>query len=146
MSGSEQQRLQEAQLQEEIEELRAGLGETVEALVHKADLPARAKERGNELRQQTVERGTELLERGNKLSSDLRERGNEFKGDLLEWGDEFKGQVLARSSELRDRAVESAERARGAVGHIPKERWVKVACAGLALIAVIVIVRRVRHS
>jgi hypothetical protein len=58
----------------------------------------------------------------------------------------LKGQALARSSELRDRAVEAAERAREAVSQTPKERWTKLACAGLALIAVMVIVRRVRAS
>jgi len=32
------------------------------------------------------------------------------------------------------------------VSQTPKERWVKLACAGLAMIAVKVIVRRVRTS
>ncbi|MGH3593762.1 MAG: hypothetical protein ACRDRF_22385, partial [Pseudonocardiaceae bacterium] len=64
----------------------------------------------------------------------------------LERGNELKGQVLARSSELRDRAVEAAERAREGVSQAPKERWVKLACAGGALVAVMVIVRRVRAS
>ncbi|MGH3783785.1 MAG: DUF3618 domain-containing protein [Pseudonocardiaceae bacterium] len=137
--SSEQQRLEEAQLQEEIEERRADLGQTVEALVHKTDLPARARDRGNELKKEAVERG-------NKFSRDVRERGNGFKGELLERGDELKGQVLARSSERRDRAVEAAERAREAVGQTPKERWLTLACAGLPLVAVIVIMRRVRNS
>ena len=60
MSSSERQRLEEEQLQREIEELRSDLGETVEALVHKADLPARAKERGSELADTARERGGEL--------------------------------------------------------------------------------------
>ena len=81
------------------------------------------------------ERGTELLE-----------RGTELKDQLLERGIELKGQVLARSSELRDRAVEAAERAREGVTQAPQERWTKLACAGLALIALMVIVRRVRAS
>ena len=59
MSGNERQRLEEQQLQEEIEELRGELGETVEALVHKADVPARAKERGAELTERAVDRGIE---------------------------------------------------------------------------------------
>jgi len=146
MSSSEQQRLEEAQLQEEIAELRSDLGETVEALVHKVDLPARAKDRGNEFKEEAVERGIELQQQAVERGTELLERGNELKGELLERGNELKGQALARSSELRDRAVEAAERAREAVSQAPKERWVKLACAGLAMIAVMVIVRRVRTS
>lgn len=155
--SSEQQRLHEAQLQKEIEELRGDLGETVEALVHKADLPARAKERGNELKKEAVERGNELkeqtVERGIELhqqvvdrGTDLLERGNKLGSDVFQRGNELKGQALARSSELRDQAVEAADRARAAVSQTPKEQWVKLACAGLALIAVIVMARRVRTS
>ena len=62
MSSSERQRLEEEQLQREIEELRSDLGETVEALVHKADVPARAKERGSELAERAIDRGTEITE------------------------------------------------------------------------------------
>ena len=144
--SSEQQRLQEAQLQKEIEELRGDLGETVEALVHKADLPARAKDRGNELKKEAVERGIELHQQVVDRGTDLLERGNKLSSDVLERGNELKGQTLARSSELRDQAVEVADRARAAVSQTPKEQWVKLACAGLALIAVIVMARRVRTS
>lgn len=96
MSGSAEQE----RLQAEIEELRGELGETVEALVHKADIPARAKERGHELKEQALERGSEL-----------------------------KDQAVERGSELKDQAV---------------ERWPALAGAGVALVILLVMVRRVR--
>jgi ElaB/YqjD/DUF883 family membrane-anchored ribosome-binding protein len=121
MSSSEQQRLQEEELQQEIAELRSDLGETVEALVHKADLPARAKERGNELKEQAVERGSELK-------------------------DEWRDRVLAGWSAWRARALDAAQRAQETVNQMPKDRWAQLAGAGIALIALLVIVRRVRIS
>jgi len=106
MSSSERQRLQEDQLKEEIVELRGELGDTVEALVHKADLPARAKERGAELTERAVD----------------------------------------RAAELRDQAVIAAERAREVAYQTPPDRWIKLASAGLALVALVIIVRRIRVS
>ncbi|MDQ3764279.1 MAG: DUF3618 domain-containing protein [Actinomycetota bacterium] len=139
MSSSERQRLEEERLQEEIEELRGDLGETVEALVHKADLPARAKERGNELKEQAVERGIELQQQ-------VVERGSELSERVIDWGNKVTAQVVERSSELRDQAVDAAERAREAVSKAPTDRWAKLAGVGLALIAMLIIVRRVRAS
>jgi hypothetical protein len=59
MSSDERQQLQEDHLQQEIAELRGELGETVEVVVHKADLPARVKERGAELAEQAFEGAAE---------------------------------------------------------------------------------------
>lgn len=67
-SSSEQERLQD-----EINELRGELGETVEALVHKADIPARARERGTQLRDQAVERGVELRDRAGRRAEQARD-------------------------------------------------------------------------
>jgi hypothetical protein len=93
--SSDQRPPQEERLQEEIQELRSDLGGTVEALVHKVDVPARAKERG---------------------------------------------------SELGKRAIDAAERTREAVGQTQMDRWARLATAGVALITLVVIVRRVRRS
>ncbi len=163
MSSSEQQRLER-----EIEELRGELGETVEALVHKVDVPARAKERGNELaeqalergielQQQAVTRGSELLERGNEvkdqvtargneLKDQVTARGNELKDQVTARGNELKDQVTARGSELRDGAIGAVERAREAISQTPTDRWAKLAGAGLALIILAIMVRRVRAA
>ncbi len=141
MSSSEQQRLEK-----EIEELRGELGETVEALVHKVDVPARAKERGSELAEQALERGIELQQQAAARGSELVERGNEFKDEVLERGNEFKDLMAERSSELRDRAVDAVERARVAVNQMPSDRWVKLASAGFALIVFTIIVRRMRAA
>ncbi|MGH4015997.1 MAG: DUF3618 domain-containing protein [Pseudonocardiaceae bacterium] len=120
MSSSEQERLQD-----EIEELRGELGETVEALVHKADVPARVKERGSELRDQAVERGIELRDQAVERGTELRDR------------------AAQRGMELRDRAVDGAERARAVVSRTPTDRWAMLAGAGAALITLAVIVRRI---
>ena len=115
--STEQQPLEEERLHKEIQELRSDLGETVEALVHKADLPARAKERSNELKE-------EAIERGNKLKTLAAERG----------------------SELRDRAIDAAERTRETVGQTPTSRWVKLVTAGIVMITMVIITGKVRRS
>jgi ElaB/YqjD/DUF883 family membrane-anchored ribosome-binding protein len=137
MSSGEQQRLHEERLQEEIADLRGDLGDTVEALVHKADVPARAKERGRAVKEEAIERGIELQQQA-------VERGSELSGRVIEWCNEVKAQVVERGSELRDRAVDVVERARESISQTPSDRWAKLAGAGLALLAMTVIVRRVR--
>jgi len=137
MSSGERQRLQEEQLKEEIVELRGELGETVEALVHKADLPARAKERGAELTERAVDRGVELHQQA-------VERGSELSQQAMDRWKEVKAQAFERGSELREQALGVTERAREAVNQTSPDKWATLACAGLALVAVMVIVRRVR--
>lgn len=75
MSSSEQK------LREEIEHLRGHLGGTVEALVHKADLPARAKERGSELKARVAERGSELRDRAVEAAARAREAARQAPKD-----------------------------------------------------------------
>jgi hypothetical protein len=161
MSDGERQRLEEEQLKEEIVELRGELGETVEALVYKADIPARAKERGAELTERAIDRGAELTERaidrgaelteravdrGAELRQQAVERGNEFSAQAMEWYAKFKTQAAERGSDLRDQAVIATERARQAVYQMPPDRWAKVACAGVALITMMIIMRRIRTA
>lgn len=109
-SGNEQERLQE-----EIDELRVELGETVEALVHKIDVPARAKERASELTDEAKERVSEI-------THEAVERGNAVK----------------------DRATEVIGQARVKAGQVPGTRWAMLASIGAALISLAVIIRRVR--
>lgn len=136
--NTEQQPLEEERLQEEIQELRSDLGETVEALVHKADLPARAKERSNELKEEAIERGIELhqqtVEKGDALARQAIERGNKLKTLAAE-----------RSNELRDRAIDAAERTRETVGQTPTSRWVRLAAASIAMITLVIIAGKVRR-
>lgn len=56
---------------------------------------------------------------------------------------ELRERMSLRGSELRDQAVDTAERARQAVSRTPKGQWAKLAGAGLALVALRVIMRRV---
>lgn len=139
MSSSDRQRLQEKQLQAEIQQLRGDLGETVEALAHKADVPARVKERGAELTERALDQGVELHQQA-------IERGNELGARAIEWCNGVKARAAGRGSELRDQAVSTAERARGAVSQTPPNRWATLASTGLALVALLVLVRRVRAS
>jgi hypothetical protein len=161
MSSSERPSLEEEQLQREIEELRGDLGETVEALVHKADLPARARERGAELTEQAIDRGTELtgraIERGMVLSDQAVERGTDMTAQVAElWeelrtqavtrGNELLDQVLSRGNNWREQLTGATERVRRTADDISTERWAKVACVAVGLIVITVIVRRVRTS
>ncbi|MGH3973783.1 MAG: DUF3618 domain-containing protein [Pseudonocardiaceae bacterium] len=138
----------EQELQEDIADLRSELGETVEALAHKADVPTRVKQRGTELKEQAIERGTELLDQGIDRGSELREqaivRRDQVRDQVVARGGELREQLTLRGSELRDQAVEAAEWAREAVSQTPVQRWAKLMGAGIALIALSVIVRRVR--
>lgn len=61
---------EETKLRREIEQVRGEMGETVEALAHKANVPARAAEfkddvvaRGVELKDEALERGAEFENR-----------------------------------------------------------------------------------
>ncbi|MGH3697581.1 MAG: DUF3618 domain-containing protein [Pseudonocardiaceae bacterium] len=139
MSGSDRQRLQEKQLKAEIEELRGDLGETVEALARKADVPARVKERGAELTERAVDRGVELHQQAVA-------RGDALSARAIEWCNGVRARASERGSEVRDQAVSATERARGALSQTPPNRWATLACAGLALAVVLVLVRRVRVS
>jgi hypothetical protein len=161
MSSSERPSLEEEQLQREIEELRSDLGETVEALVHKADLPARAKERGAELTEQAIDRGTDLtgraIERGMELREQAVERGTDISAQVVQVWEEIRSQALARGNELldqvlnrsnnwREQVTDATERVRRTTGEMSTERWAKVACVAVGVIVITVIVRRVRSS
>ncbi len=139
MSSSDRQRLQEKQLQAEIEQLRGDLGETVEALAHKADVPARVKERGAELTERAVERGVALHQQA-------VQRGDVLGARAIEWCNGVTARASERGSELRDQAVSATERARGTLRQTPRDRWATLASAGLVLVVVLVLVRRVRAS
>jgi Protein of unknown function (DUF3618) len=161
MSSSERPSVEEEQLQREIDELRSDLGETVEALVHKADLPARARERGAELTEQAIDRGSELtgraIERGMELSEQAVDHGADMTAQVAQLWDEVTSQALARGNELldqvlnrsdnwRERLTGATERVRRATDDMSTERWVKVACVAVGLIVITVVVRRVRIS
>jgi Fe2+ transport system protein B len=55
MSGRREIPTDPAELRADIEKTRAELGDTVEALVHKADVPARAKAKGHEMTEKAAE-------------------------------------------------------------------------------------------
>lgn len=58
------------QIQEEIEQTRSELGDTVEALAQKADVKAQAKRKVQETRASVAERKDELLGKATEVSPD----------------------------------------------------------------------------
>jgi hypothetical protein len=139
--SSERQPTDEERLREEIEELRGDLGETVAALAYKANVPARAKERGAAVKEEAIERGLEL-------SQQVVERGSELGGQVREWYTDVRARLTAGSSELVQQTVRTAQWARESVGQAVADRRVKLtgvlAVAGVGLLVMTVIVRRVR--
>lgn len=69
-----------------------------------------------------------------------------MKEEAIERGIEVKTLAAQRGSELRDRVLDGAKRTREAAGRTPTDRWAKLACAGVALITFVLVVRRVRHA
>jgi hypothetical protein len=63
-----------ARLRAEIEQTREQLGDTVQALVHKVDVPARAKEKLHETRDAAQEKARQATA---KLPEPVRERGQQ---------------------------------------------------------------------
>lgn len=122
MSSSEQ-RLPEEHLQEEIEELRAELGETVEALAHKADVRAQVTEHGKAMKEQALDRGVELHQQA-------VQRGSELSGRVIAWCNEAKVQALGR--------------ARESVNQTPMGLWATLGGAAVTLLAMAALVRRRR--
>jgi hypothetical protein len=94
----------------------------VEALVHKVDVPARAKERGNELTQEAIERGIELHQQA-------IERGSAMAGQAIERGGELKTLVAERGSELGKRAIDAGA-LQGAVFGLVKAALSRVTAQG----------------
>ncbi len=146
---------EEKKLQQEIEDRRSELGETVEALVHKVDVPARAAE----LKDEALDRGAELkndaIERVADVKDRMVDRAAELKDEAIARGSELKDQIMGHGRELRDPVVErdrgreagalnAAERIREALSRTPKNRRALVAVTGLAVIVLTVIVRRGR--
>jgi uncharacterized protein YfaS (alpha-2-macroglobulin family) len=141
MSSNERQQLHEERLREEIEELRGELGETVEALAYKANVPARAKERGIAVKEEAIERGLEV-------SQQVAQRGSELGGQVLEWYNDVQARLSAGSSELAQQSIRTMEWARESVRQAVTDRRVKLTgalvAAGAGLLAMTVIVRKVR--
>jgi hypothetical protein len=55
-------------------------------------------------------------------------------------------EIQALRSELGGWAIDTTERTREVIGQAPTDRWAKLAAAGVALITLMIIVRRVRRS
>src|SRR5262249_34863574 len=98
-----------------------------------------AKERGADLAEQALDRGVEVHQQ-------MVKRGGEIGAQARDLYDKVRAQANGRSSEWRDQAVTITERARTALPETPAQRWTSLALAVLALVAAMVILRRVRTS
>ncbi|WP_433271868.1 DUF3618 domain-containing protein [Actinosynnema sp. CS-041913] len=85
-----------AALRADIEKTRVELGDTVEALVHKADVPARVKETAHESVEQVKEGATAVAERVNTAAVVAAEKAQETVA-----------QVSTRVSDKASRAVDA---------------------------------------
>jgi hypothetical protein len=86
----------------------------------------------------------DAIERGVELKDEAVERGTELKDRVVERSSDVRDQVVERGRAEKDRAVGAAQRLRASLSRTPKQRWAAVAGAGVAMILLTVIVRRVK--
>lgn len=89
-----------------------------------------------------------LQEEIDELRGELRNqavtRGSELKDQAVTLGSGLKDEAVMRGGEFKDQAVDTADWLRETVSRTPKDRWATLGSAGLALIALIIIIRRLR--
>ncbi|MGH3941513.1 MAG: hypothetical protein ACRDTG_23365 [Pseudonocardiaceae bacterium] len=104
------------------------------------------KELGDELRNQAVARSGELKDQAMTLGNELKDqavaRSSVLKDQAMTLGNGLKDQAVTRGSDFKDQAIDAAEWVRETASRTPKERWATLGSAGLALIALLVIARR----
>lgn len=66
-----------AEIREDIERTRRDLGDTVEALAHKADVPARAKEKANEVLDTTKTKAEQAMHVAQVKAAELSEQAQQ---------------------------------------------------------------------
>lgn len=116
-----------AALRSEIEQTRADLGETVEALAAKADVKARAQEKVADVKARAAEAAAEAKDKAREKAQHVADSGKVLVHDLRE-----------------DPAVttkRAADRVRTSVQQKPKQ-WAVAAAALLAFAALVVRKRR----
>jgi hypothetical protein len=70
-------------IREDIQETRQKLGDTVEALAHKADVPARAKEKAHEVLDTTKAKATVAMDKAEHVVDKLPEPAAKRAGALI---------------------------------------------------------------
>ena len=130
---SQQETPSEQDIQAEIEQTRERLGETVEELVAKADVKARAKDKAAELKAKAQVKAAEAKTTAQEKAAEVKAKAQSQAGDL-------PGQVQA----ARTKAAELSSKV--SQHQLVQRRWPVAAVAGAVVIAGLIIVWRRRAS
>ena len=130
---SQQETPSEQDIQAEIEQTRERLGETVEELVAKADVKARAKDKAAELKAKAQVKAAEAKTTAQEKAAEVKAKAQGQAGDL-------PGQVQA----ARTKAAELSSKV--SQHQLVQRRWPVSAVAGAVVIAGLIIVWRRRAS
>ncbi|MFK8907542.1 DUF3618 domain-containing protein [Streptomyces sp. YS-3] len=93
------------ELREHVEQTRADLGETVEALAAKADVKGRAQEKATAVKEQAAAKADELKSKADELKT----KADELKTKAVDMAHQAQEKV---PDPVKDKASQAAERAR----------------------------------
>ena len=129
-------------IEQEIEQTRGELADTVEALAYKADVPARARERATAVKERATESAAHAAhaarERADQATHVARERADQAAQVARERADQAAQVARQRADQAVHAAQEAPPRTRALAGG--------VAAALVAVGAVWLLVRRRRSS
>ena len=132
------------EIQQEIERTRDHLGETVEELVAKADVKARAQDKAAELKAKAQGKAAGVKATAQQKAAEVKttaqEKAAEVKAKAQDRAGELPGQVQvarAKATELSARANQN---------QLIQRRWPLAAVAGVVVVAGLIIVWRRRAS
>lgn len=145
------------QLKQDIERTREQLGETVEALVTKADVRAQAKDKVGQLtdklkgttaqaRQQATARAAQARDQLTAKTNDARQAATANGATVRSAKDQLQAGATAVGGKVRDVTPEPVQRAarHAAARTSPRQAVAAVAAAGVALISFILVRKRRR--
>ncbi|MEO6088759.1 MAG: DUF3618 domain-containing protein [Umezawaea sp.] len=112
MSEQKQVPTDPAELRADIEKTRRELGDTVEALVHKADVPARAKAKGHEVTEKAAETAQQAKVKAAETAQQVKARAATVTAQAVE---AIPPQVKVKAGEARAKASEAAAHVADAV-------------------------------
>ena len=137
---SQQETPSEQDIQAEIEQTRERLGETVEELVAKADVKARAQDKAAELKAKAQGKAAEVKATAQQKAAEVKttaqHRAAEVKAKAQDRAGELPGQV----QEARAKAAEVAGRANQ--NQLVQKRWPLVAAGVIAVAGLVIVWRR----
>ena len=132
------------QLRQDIEKTREQLGETVEALVAKADVKAQGKEKVGQLTDRVKGSTAQAKEQLTTKTQDVKQAAATNGAPAKE---QFQARATAVGGKVRDVTPEPVQRAarHAAARTSPRQASIVAAAVGVVILGIIVIRRR-RHS